>query len=140
MTMLRKPVVVAQSILALVCLASTSCRRGGDGLACDGLAGVWEISLRAPSGYRVTGTVVFEPRPSVDLTYVSADGGREPVSFAADRDSLVVRGDSIALQLGAIGDRVTGRCVSADSIAAIFVFPQPPYGPIRGDGYLRRTR
>ena len=124
-------------LVPLFTVATLACEAGVESVTCADLAGTWEAELASLSGHRLSGSVVLGPGASVHLTSTSRDGARAPMTY--EIDSLTIIADSIAFSFAPLGIQVKGSCVRSDSIAATFVFPQPPFEPITGEGYLRRT-
>lgn len=100
-------------------------------------SGSWGLAMKPDKfGYRISGSILFDPAGRVELTATSNDGAREPINSPVD--SLMVTADSVRFTFAPIGFSLQGRCVTTDSIVGRFSEPQPPHDNIEGDWQMTR--
>jgi hypothetical protein len=99
----------------------------------------WTLAVSSPDGNRIDGVLSnVAGRTRIRGMLTTREGAGEPFDDAVD--SLRTLRDSVHFMFAPLQIRLTGSCVSMDSIRARFEMPQPPFGPIMGSGTITRIK
>ena len=112
----------------------------GDTSGCESFrkGGTWMVAMHSDTAdFSLEGSITTGKYGRVNLTGISKEGTKEPINYPLD--SFKTKGDSLHFQFAPLGIKIEGRCMSSDSIEAIFAFPQPPFPPIVGRGRITRA-
>jgi len=97
----------------------------------------WHLDMKSASA-GLTLDATIEPSGQglrVTGTSTTREGTREPLDYPVD--TLTVFGDSLRFVFAPAHITIIGRCLEDGSVRGHFSLPQPPYGPIEGDGVIR---
>jgi len=137
----RDPAIVGAVALLAFCLATrTVGQQRPAGCTLDALAGRWTVATRdSAQPLLLTGTIEFAGAGGqTHLVMTTSEGTQEDLDYPVD--SLEVRRGIVRFRFAPLGLRVVGECRTADSIAARFTMPNPPFRDIRERITMLRVR